>query len=139
MKFKVQVVVESDTGDTQIIQEVTQIERDCLQPENLGLNLAEAKTLLQNTQQVLVEQQIAEYEKQHSSCQQCRKKLLHKDKRTIIYRTLFGKLQLKCNRLFHCACSEHQTRSFTPVAKLLPERTSPELLYIESKFASLMS
>jgi len=139
VKIRIQVVVESDNGDTQIIQEVTKIERGCLQPENLGLSLAEAKALLQNTQHVLVEQQIAEYEKQHSSCQHCGKKLLHKDKRTIVYRTLFGKLQLKCNRLFHCACTELPTRSFNPVANLLPERTSPELLYLESKFASLMS
>ena len=139
MKLKIQIVVESDSGDTQIIQEVTQIDRNCLQPENLGISLAEAKILLQNTQKVLVEQQITEYEKQHSKCQQCEKKLLHKDKRFITYRTLFGKLQLKCNRLFHCNCTEQQTRTFNPVAKLLSERTSPELLYLESKFASLMS
>ncbi|MDJ0718922.1 MAG: ISKra4 family transposase [Prochloraceae cyanobacterium] len=139
MKIKIQVVVESEHGERQIVQEVTQINRDCLQPENLGLSLAEAKTLLKNTQQVLVKQQIAEYEKQHSSCQQCTKKLRHKDKRTIIYRTLFGKLKLKCNRLFHCTCNPQQTRSFNPIAKLLPERTSPELLYLESKWASLMS
>ena len=139
MKVKIQVVVESDNGETKIIQEVTQINRGCLQPENLGISLAEAKTLLQNTQTVLVEQQIAEYEKQHSSCQHCAKKLLHKDKRQIIYRTLFGKLRLKCNRLFHCGCTQQKTRSFTPIAKLLPSRTSPELLYLESKFASLMS
>lgn len=139
VKLKIQIVVESDSGDTQIIQEVTQINRNCLQPENLGLSLAEAKILLQNTQKVLVEQQITEYEKQHSKCQQCEKKLLHKDKRFITYRTLFGKLQLKCNRLFHCTCTEQQTRTFNPVAKLLSERTSPELLYLESKFASLMS
>lgn len=139
MKLRIQIVVESDSGDTQIIQEVTQINRNCLQPENLGLSLAEAKILLQNTQKVLVEQQIAEYEKQHSKCQLCGKKLLHKDKRFITYRTLFGKLRLKCNRLFHCTCTEQQTRTFNPVAKLLSERTSPELLYLESKFASLMS
>lgn len=56
MKLKIQIVVESDSGDTQIIQEVTQINRNCLQPENLGLSLAEAKILLQNTQKVLVKQ-----------------------------------------------------------------------------------
>lgn len=36
-------------------------------------------------------------------------------------------------------CQEPQIRSFNPVANLLKERTSPELLYLESKFASLMS
>ncbi|GAC1461533.1 MAG: hypothetical protein NVS2B14_02090 [Chamaesiphon sp.] len=105
----------------------------------MGLSLAEAKILLQNTQRILVEQQIVEYSKQQELCLHCRQKLLHKDKRIIVYRTLFGKLHLQSHRLFHCACQESQTRSFNPVANLLKERTSPELLYLESKFASLMS
>lgn len=42
MKFKVQVVIESDGGETQLIQEVAQIERVNLQPDNLGLTIAEA-------------------------------------------------------------------------------------------------
>jgi hypothetical protein len=57
VKVKVQVVVESDQGESQVIKEVAQIEREVLQPENLGLSLVEAKTLLQNVQHTLVEQQ----------------------------------------------------------------------------------
>jgi hypothetical protein len=48
MKIKIQVVVELDDGDTQVIQEVSKIERSSLQPENLGLSIAESKELLQN-------------------------------------------------------------------------------------------
>ena len=139
MKVKVLFVVELDNGDTQVLQEISLLERGFFQPENLGLSLAEAKTLLRNTQRILVEQQIADYSRQNSSCLHCKKKLLHKDKRTIVYRTLFGKLHLQSHRLLGCVCQEQQTRSFSPVANLLKERTSPELLYLESKFASLMS
>jgi hypothetical protein len=46
VKVKIQIVVESDNGDSQVVQEIMQIERGALQPENLGLKLAEAKTLL---------------------------------------------------------------------------------------------
>lgn len=139
MKVKIQVVLESDNGENQIVQEVTQIERGILQPENLGLSLAEAKTLLQRVQRTFVEKQIFEYEKQHDSCLKCSKKLLHKDKRIVVYRTLFGKLKIKSHRLFYCSCQEQPARTFKPVANLLRERTSPELLYLESKFSSLMS
>ncbi len=45
MKIKIQVVIELDSGDTQIIQEVSKIERSALQPENLGLSIAESKTI----------------------------------------------------------------------------------------------
>lgn len=50
MKVKIQIVVESDNGDTQVAQEIMLLERGSLQPENLGLKLAEAKTLLQSLQ-----------------------------------------------------------------------------------------
>ncbi|RUS92884.1 hypothetical protein DSM106972_097790 [Dulcicalothrix desertica PCC 7102] len=139
MKFKVQIVIESESGETPLIHEVAQIERANLQPDNLGLNIAEAKQILHNTQRHIAFQQVAEYSKQQEFCPDCNKKLLHKDKRTIVHRTLFGKLQLSCTRLFNCECTEHITRTFNPVANLLKERTSPELLYLESKYASLMS
>jgi hypothetical protein len=86
VKIKIQVVVELDNGDTQIIKEVSKIERSALQPENLGLSIAESKILLQNIQFTLVERQVAEYLSQNSLCLHCEKKLLHKDKRTIVYR-----------------------------------------------------
>ena len=114
MKVKIQVVVESDNNDAQVVQEIMHIERDSLKPENLGLSLAEAKTLLHNTQRNSVEQQVAEYSFQQKSCLHCNKKLLHKDKRKIVYRNLFGKLHLQSHRLFHCTCQEHQNRSFNP-------------------------
>ncbi len=139
MKFKVQLVIESESGEIQSTQEVAQIEKGNLQPENLGLTLAVAKELLLQTQRSIASQQIAQYQKQQELCSHCDKKLRHKDKRTIIYRTPFGKLQLQSQRLFHCACKEQSTRTFNPLAKLLKERTSPELLYLESKFASLIS
>ncbi len=139
MRFKEIVVLESESGDTEFIQEVAQIERGVLQPENLGLTLAEAKEILHNTQLNIASQQVAEYKKQQNLCRDCGKKLFHKDKCTIVDRTLFGKLQLQCHRLLHCTCTEQATRTFNPVAHLIKERTSPELLYLESKFASLMS
>ena len=56
-----------------------------------------------------------------------------------MYRTLFGKLRLPSVRLYHCVCQPHPTRTFSPLAQLLSERTAPELLYLETKFSSLMS
>jgi hypothetical protein len=79
MKIKIQVVIELENGQTQVIQEVAQIERGALQPENLGLSLAEAKTLLQKTQSTLIEQQVATYLAENSSCLHCKNQLLHKD------------------------------------------------------------
>ncbi len=68
MKVKIQIVVESDNGDPQVVQEIMLLERGALQPENLGLKLAEAKTLLQSLQRTLAEQQVAEYSQQQELC-----------------------------------------------------------------------
>ena len=40
---------------------------------------------------------------------------------------------------FHCDCQPHEQKSFSPLSDLLVERTAPELLYLETKFAALMS
>jgi hypothetical protein len=42
-------------------------------------------------------------------------------------------------RLYHCACQAPETTTFSPLATLLPERTTPELLYLETKWAALVS
>ena len=42
-------------------------------------------------------------------------------------------------RLLHCGCQAHDTHSFSPLAALLPEHTTPELLYLETKWAALTS
>lgn len=43
-------------------------------------------------------------------------------------------------RFFNCECPNPMSiRTFSPLAQLLTERTAPELLYLETKFASLMS
>ena len=99
----------------------------------------QAKVLLEGLQRTVVERQIAEYSKQQSSCPLCDKQRLHKGAHTIVYRTLFGKIELGSPRLFHCQCQPRPTRSFSPLAELLVERTTPELLYLEAKFASLVS
>jgi hypothetical protein len=140
MKIKVQVVIESDGGDTKAVENIACLERGTLQPAELGLTLDEAKDLLESMQQTVVQHQVAEYLEQQAYCPGCGKKRRHKGNHNpIVYRTLFGKLRLPSERFFHCGCQPYTNRTFSPLAQLLTERTAPELLYLETKFASLMS
>ena len=137
MKLKVQLIIESDSGETEVVQEVGKLERHSLRPENLGLTLSEAKELLQEVQKAMVTHQTTRYLTQQISCPECGGIRTHKGKHQIVLRTLFGKLQLDSPRLYHCGCcSKEEHRSFSPLAELLPERTAPELAYLESKFAA---
>jgi len=132
-------VFEDEEGGPPIVQEVAQLERHDLSPATLGLTLSEAKTLLHNLQSHLVEQQVSAYQRQQLPCPHCQQPRRVKGHRHLVYRSLFGKLTLPSTRLFHCECQPHEAKSFSPLAILLSTRTAPELLYVESKFAALMS
>ncbi len=53
--------------------------------------------------------------------------------------TLFGNLAIDSPRWSHCRCRPNLAKTFSPVAELLCERLSPERLYLETKWGSLIS
>jgi hypothetical protein len=57
MKLKLQLIIESDSGETEMVQEVAKLERYALRPETLGLTLSEAKELLPEVQRAMVTHQ----------------------------------------------------------------------------------
>ncbi len=133
MKVRIQVVIDADGHASEIIEEVATLERGALEPETLGLTLAEAKAMLQGVQQAVVTRQVAETAAQQAICSHCGQPRAHKGAHTIVVRSLFGTLRLPSPRLVHCPCQPQPTRTFSPLAALLPERTTPELLYLEAK------
>ncbi len=140
MRIRVQVLIESDQEATPPrVEEVACFERDQLSPETLGLQLDEAKQLLVGVQQVMTAQQIEDYVQQQRQCSHCGQLLACKGHHQIRMRTLFGKLTLKSPRLYTCACQSRKPRSWSPVATLFPERSTPELLCQEVRWASLLS
>jgi hypothetical protein len=139
MKMRVQVVIESAGGESTDVHEIACFDREELRPDTVGLTLEEAKTVLERLQQRIVEQQAVEYLRTQSRCPHCEKKRYHKGAHTVRLHTLFGKLRLKSPRFYHCQCQSSTTRTFSPLAERLPERSTPELRYLETKWASLMS
>ena len=139
MKVKLQMVIESEDGRVREVEEVACLKRATLSPEELGLTLAEAKQMLQQVQHSMVDFQAAEYQRQRKDCPHCGKQRPQKGKHEIIVRTLFGKMKLRSLRLHRCGCEAVSEQSFSPLAELLPERTAPELLYLEAKWSTLLS
>ncbi len=139
MKVKIQVIVESKNDEAPIVEELAELSRDDLTPETLGLTLDEAKNLLANLQSTMVTQQVDQYVEKQRRCTHCGKSRPRKGHHQIVYRTLFGKMKLQSPRLYTCACQQEKRQSESPIASLLPERTAPELLYLQTKWASLMS
>ena len=140
MRIRVQVLIESDQEATPLhIEEVACFERDQLTPETLGLRLSEAKQLLAGVQQVMTGSQVEEYVEHQRLCSHCQHPLTYKGHHQIGVRTLFGKLTLSSPRLYTCSCQSHQKHSWSPVAALLSERSTPELICQEVRWASLLS
>jgi hypothetical protein len=140
MRIRVQVLIEADqeAGHARI-EEVACFERGQLTPETLGLRLDEAKQILAGIQQVTAENQVEEYVEQQLQCAHCQQPLARKGHHQIGLRTLFGKLTLSSPRLYTCSCQPQERRSWSPVATLFSERSTPELLYQEVRWASLLS
>ena len=49
-----------------------------------------------------------------------------------------GTSSCTAHRLEHCRCQPHAEKSFSPLQTILPEHTSPEMLYLEVKWSSLL-
>jgi hypothetical protein len=138
MKVKVQVVTITDDGQ-ETTKDIACVDRHDLTPETFGLSLAEGKTLLQAIQEVVVEWQMHAYLQQQRACPHCGKARRSKGVHHTVFRTVFRTLPVDSPRLYHCRCQGPATTSFSPLATLLPERTTPDLLYLETKWAALMS
>jgi hypothetical protein len=90
-------------------------------------------------QQSLITEQVAAYVGQFKSCPQCGARRTRKGHHPIVYRTLFGKCNLLSPRLYDCACRNNGRHSSSPLAELPTSHCAPEFLYLQAKFASLMS
>ncbi|MBV9688904.1 MAG: ISKra4 family transposase [Ktedonobacteraceae bacterium] len=140
MRIRVQVIIESDQETAPAyVEEVACFERGPLSPETLGLRLCEAKQMLATVQQIMTAHQVEDYVEQQRQCLHCQQPLTCKGHHQIGMRTLFGKLTIESPRLYTCACRSLKKQSWSPVAALFSERSTPELLCLEVRWASLMS
>ena len=89
-------------------------------------------------QRILATRQVEEYMDAQRRCPACDRHRTQKGQHEIVYRTLFGRLRMESPRLYTCRCQVQARKSFSPLAELLPERTAPELAYLEAKWASLI-
>jgi hypothetical protein len=115
------------------------LERENLTPSTLGLTLAEGKAILKALQAVVVERQMTAYLKAQRSCAHCSKPCRHKGYHTLRVRTVFGTITVKSLPLHQCPCQPHPTKICSLLAAQLPEHTTPELLFLETKWAALVS
>jgi len=139
MKVTMQVVLHADDDTETVVREAFTVQRGALAPDTVGLQLEEAKDLLAAVQDTLVEHQVAAALASAASCPDCGIPRRHKDSRRIVVRTVFGVLRLDSPRWWSCPCTPRTARTFSPLAAVLRERTTPELSYLQTRFAGLVA
>jgi hypothetical protein len=139
MRVKLQLVICDDDGQEETVTDVVTLKKDHRRLEHLGLTLTEAKQLLNTIQHRVLQRQVDTFLDACSTCQDCGTSLQVKGDQTRSFRTLFGTFKLSSPRLFHCPCQRRKTTSFRPLSLLLTESVAPELLLMETKWASLVS
>jgi hypothetical protein len=139
MRVKLQLVMCDDDGREETVTDLVTLQKDSTRIEHLGLSLKEAKQLLTTIQHRVLQRQVDTFLDARSTCQDCGTPLKVKGYHSRSFRTLFGTFKLRSPRLFHCRCRRRKTTSFRPLTTLLPESVAPELLFMETKWASLVS
>jgi hypothetical protein len=110
-----------------------------LRSERVGLPLAEAKALLAELQQRIVQDQVAEYVTCARACPDCMALRRLRDQRTRTLQTLFGTVTVAAPRIRLCSCADTlgmADLSFSPLADVLPERCTAELCQLHAELGA---
>ena len=139
MRLIIEARVEGGEARATDARVVAVVERKDRSLADLGLTLAEGRALLAEVQSFLVPEQTAGWMKSQMACHRCGSMLAHKDARSIVLRTVFGKVDVPSPRLWACSCAAGQgqpRRSLSPLCKAVRQRVTPELEYLQAKWAA---
>ena len=110
-----------------------------LTADGVGLSLAEAKALLAELQQRIVQSQIDEYVTCARVCPDCLKLRRLRDQRTRTLQTLFGTVKVAAARIRLCTCADTRGMldvSSSPLSHLLPDRCTGELRQVQAELGA---
>ena len=138
MKFEITLRVTTPDGELRE-SELIVLDKGHDRHEDTGLSIEEGKALLKTLQHQIVEAQAKAFCASKSVCQGCKRRLRKKGRGVIRYRTVFGDIQVPSPRYYRCRCKGRRPKTFSPLGDLLPDHTAPELLWLETRWASLVS
>ena len=139
MRIQIQFRIIGDDNSVISEDEILHFDKDDDRLEAIGLSFANSKAILVGIQERVVSAQAASFLERHRCCDLCGSMLLSKGRCRIQFRTAFGTIALVSPRFHRCRCQPSVTKSFSPLTELFTEHTAPELLYLETRWASLVS
>ena len=138
MRLIIEAHLVDDEGCTERI-ELASIER-ALTADPLGMSLAEGKAVLAATQQHLVDSQCQGIASAHAHCERCDARLGLKGWHQRQIKTVFGLVIVQSPRVRYCRCANKPAgASFSLLAQVVPTSMTPELEYLQVKWAAYLS
>ncbi|MGF7212954.1 hypothetical protein GGE65_007590 [Skermanella aerolata] len=139
--LRVELLLRIVSDDNTVIRDevILQLDKSGDRLETVGVCLEDSKDLLGRLQHAVVEAEAAAYVNRHRCCSACGRRLRGKGQYPIVFRTAFGHVPLASPRFYRCRCHPADRKTFSPLAELFTEHTAPELLYLESRWAPLIS
>ena len=137
MKIEIRLRIEGGDG-APCDEEILALDKPHDQLEMIGLSLAEARELLARVQEHVVGAQAAAFVADNRHCDACGRRLWSKGRTSLQFRTPFGDVPVTGPRLKCCPCQSATRGSFSPLTRLFTEHVAPEMLYLETKWASLV-
>jgi hypothetical protein len=139
MRIEIQLRIVSDDNSVISEDEILHFDKGDDRLEAIGLSFGEAKAMLRGIQERVVSAQAASFLARHQCCTLCGRGLLSKGPCRIRFRTAFSTIALPSPRFYHCTYRPAATKTFSPLTQLFNEHVTPELLYLETRWASLVS
>jgi len=140
MHVKILLQITADDGVSGCVEEIASLDKSIERAEDLGLSISQSKALLAAAQQRIVEAQTTSWTEGRRCCEVCTRRRRSKGSYPIIFHTLFGDVRLSSPRFHRCPCQEGSGKAtVSPLAQLIPDHVAPERLYLETRWASLVS
>ena len=137
--MKIEIRLRIDAGDHgPCDEEILVLDKPHDLLEQVGLSLAEARELLGRVQQRVVGAQATAFVADNRHRDACGRRLWSKGRTSLQFRTPFGDVPVTGPRLKCCPCQNTTGGSFSPLTRLFTEHVAPEMLYLETKWASLV-
>jgi len=141
MRVRVLLQITGDDGTAGAAEEVAAFDKVTQRLEDLGLSIAEGKVLLAAVQHGTVKVQAAAWSRRHSPCPVRGDQRRGKGSYPVVFRTLYGDVELDSPRLHRCQCQCQDTvgpATVSSLRDLITDHVAPERLYVEARWASLV-
>ncbi|MGA8172899.1 MAG: ISKra4 family transposase, partial [Methylocystis sp.] len=139
MRWKITIEGMDEFGGREIAEMVVEKEFSRLSKGEIGLSIADGKTIMACLQQFVVKQQCEAYVLTSRYCTDCQTFRRIKDYGKRKIRTVYGRVEVSNPRIMNCRrCLPYFSDASAVLRGICPDQATPELMELSARMGSLM-